>query len=102
MVIKHITSGKLREYDYTRFQVHDKVDLRYEDTILEVFPSKRPPSPPPNLSTFFYYVYPSVGMMKLVLVGFEVNDLNQRGKKRLYMMSLATLHVPQSQNSIYW
>lgn len=54
------------------------------------------PPPPPNLSTFFYYVYPSVGMMKLVLVGFEVNDLNQRGKKRLYMMSLATLHVLQS------
>lgn len=50
--------------------------------------------PPLNFPTFFLYVSSSVRMIKLVLVGFEVNDLNQRGKKALYIISLATLNVP--------
>lgn len=88
MVIKHVISGNLGRYDYTRFQVHDKADLRYEEDYLGGVIIKIPP--PPNLSTFFYMYLPSpLRMMKLVLVGFEVNDLNQRGKKTLCMMSLS-------------
>lgn len=45
MAIKHITSGELREYDYTRFQVHDKVDFRYERYYLGGVPIKTPPFP---------------------------------------------------------
>lgn len=59
MVIKNIYHLRKaeREYDYTRFQGQDKVDLRYEDTILEVFPSKRPPSPSPLISQLFFIMY---------------------------------------------
>lgn len=35
------------------FKIMIKADLRYEDTILDVFPIKTPPLFP-NLSTFFY------------------------------------------------
>lgn len=65
-MIKHINWGKLGKHDYTRFQVNDKADLRYEETILEVVPFFL------IIPLPFLYVSLSVRLRKLVLVGFEV------------------------------
>lgn len=65
-MIKYINWGKLRKHDYTRFQVNNKADLRYEETILEVVPFFL------IIPLPFLYVSLSVRPRKLVLVGFEV------------------------------